>query len=154
MFRFWRRVQWEATSKKLPGYVIEQRNFYRRASNKSHYGYLGSQSLALLAAALVPVVAATGAERWVSALLGTIAAFGSGVSLLFRFKDNFASRSITLENIRGEIALFDTTEMTEEELVTTVRQFVLEETRQWKAATLGGHDEVSGLSHAPVGPAT
>src|ERR1700733_42131 len=93
-------------SRTIPKYVVEQRDYYRRASNKAHYGYLASQTTALSAAALVPVAAATTAPKWIAAALGAAAALGTGLGLIFRFKDNFASRSITLEKIRAAIGRY------------------------------------------------
>jgi hypothetical protein len=137
-------------TREVPGYVWAERDFYRKASDISHRGYLASQCLALGAATSVSVVAAVpSAPRWVSATLGAVAALATGIGLIFRFKDNFASRSLTLEKIRATIAAYEVTRtMTEEELVQEVRKHVLDETAQWKEGFLGTTRPSSGVTQA------
>jgi hypothetical protein len=124
----------EADARVLPPYVTAQLEFYRRTAASARWGYLVTETVALVAAAGVPVAAAAGPSRWVPALLGGIAAVATGLRQLFDFRQNWIQRSVAQESIKARIAAF---EMRDEqpatrELVDEVADIALAETDRWR----------------------
>lgn len=124
-----------------PTYVANQLGFYQRTSRSARIGYVLTESVALLSAAAVPVAAATGAARWVPALLGGIAAVTTGLRQVFEFRQNWILRSVAQEAIKARIAAYETREESPStrQLVHDVAEIALAETDRWRQ--LGEHAE-------------
>lgn len=145
-------------SEPVPEYVLMECAYYRKAADVSQFGYLASESVALIAAASVPVVLIGNGPRFVGAVLGAIAAVASGVGSIFRCKDNYASRSITLEKIRASIARYHAAAHPDPAaLVREVSRYVLEETAQWQQGFLSSPPKpdaaATGTAARPRSPA-
>jgi hypothetical protein len=93
-----------------PTYVGDQLAFYRRTSRMARVGYMTSETIALVWAAAVPVAAATGAARWVPALLGALAAITTGLRQVFEHRQNWILRSVAQEAIKARIAAYEARE--------------------------------------------
>jgi hypothetical protein len=130
-----------------PSYVGDQLAFYGRTSRNARVGYLLSETVALVAAAAVPVVAATGAARWVPAVFGGLAAITTGLRQVFEFRQNWILRSVAQEAIKARLAAFEAREQSAatRRLVHDVAGIALAETDRWRQ--LGEHAEPT-----PAGP--
>lgn len=132
----------------LPEYVRFELWWYQRAAAVAHYGHLGSQSVAILSALLVPVSSAGGwGDGW-TGLLGIAAAAGSGLGLLFRFRSNFVTRSIALEQIRSAVARYAAkppAARDDARLVAEITRIVEAETAEWQQSTATPDDDAAIL---------
>jgi hypothetical protein len=119
----------------LPPYVQAQRSFYERTAASARWGYLLTETAALVSAAAVPVAAAAGAARWVPALLGAIAAVTTGLRQVFEYRQNWILRSVALVTIDARIAAYQAKSDPEETqtLIDEVAGIAMAETDRWRA---------------------
>lgn len=124
----------EADAPALPPYVTAQLDFYRRTAASARWGYLVTETVALVAAASVPVAAAAGPSRWVPAVLGAVAAIATGLRQVFDYRQNWILRSVAQETIKARIAAFETRDDAPEtrRLVGEVADIALTETDRWR----------------------
>jgi hypothetical protein len=118
----------------VPAYVTNELAFYQRTSRSARVGYLVTETVALVAAAAVPVSAATGAARWVPATLGAIAAIMTGLRQVFEYRQNWILRSVAQEAIKARIAAYEAREQPDatRRLVHDVSAIALAETDRWR----------------------
>jgi len=117
-----------------PTYVSDQLAFYERTSGSARVGYIVSETVALVAAAAVPVAAATGAARWVPAVLGALAAITTGLRQVFEYRQNWILRTVAQEGIKARIAAYEAREQpaATRRLVHDVAGIALAETDRWR----------------------
>jgi uncharacterized protein DUF4231 len=117
-----------------PAYVSHQLEFYQRTSRGARVGYIVSETVALVAAAAVPVSAATGAARWVPAVLGAIAAITTGLRQVFEYRQNWILRTVAQEAIKARVAAYEAREQpaATRRLVHDVAGIALAETDRWR----------------------
>src|SRR3954447_1801657 len=131
----------------LPPYVADQRSFYERTASQSRWGYVLTESIALTAAAAVPVTAAAGGPTWLTAVLGSLAAITTGLRQVFEFRQNWILRSVALESIKARIAAFENRKASPStrRLVNEVAGIAIAETDRWRSladqAQDAGNDE-------------
>ena len=118
----------------LPPYVEKQQAFYERTATIARRGYIATETLALVAAAAVPVCAAADLPRWSIATLGAIAAIMTGLRQVFEYRQNWILRSVALETIKARVATFEARpeEPATRRLVTEVAEIAIAETDRWR----------------------
>jgi Protein of unknown function (DUF4231) len=119
----------------LPPYVEAQRKFYERTAASARWGYLVSETTALVSAAAVPVAAAADAPLWVPAALGALAAITTGLRQLFEYRQNWILRSVALVTIDARIAAYEAKGDTPEAqtLIDEVAGVAMAETDRWRS---------------------
>jgi hypothetical protein len=118
----------------LPPYVVAQREFYERTAAQSRWGYLLTETVALISAAAVPVAAAANAPLWVPAVFGAIAAITTGLRQVFEYRQNWIMRSVALVTIDARIAAYQARTQAPEEqtLIDEVAGIAIAETDRWR----------------------
>jgi hypothetical protein len=119
----------------LPPYVVDQRAFYERTAMQSRWGYIVTETMAITAAAAVPVTAAASGPSWLTAGLGSLAAIMTGLRQVFEYRQNWILRSVALESIKARIATFENRKgsPSTRRLVGEVAGISIAETDRWRS---------------------
>jgi hypothetical protein len=119
----------------LRPYVEAQRRFYERTAASARWGYLVTETVALVSAAAVPVAAAANAPLWVPAVFGAVAAITTGLRQVFEYRQNWILRSVALVTIDARIAAYRAKSDPEvtQALIDEVAGIAMAETDRWRA---------------------
>ncbi len=101
----------------IDGRLVDQIKLYERKASASRFNYYFWQSLTIIAAALVPIVATVngastsfggflGNTNTVIALLGGAAAIFAGILSLFKFQENWLKYRSSYEDLRSNLAQY------------------------------------------------
>ncbi len=86
--------------------ILPQIEYYDRTAIKNRSWYFSLQTIAVIAAAFVPVVIAFDADDAWPALLGGASAVIAGLLTLFKSQEEWVKTRSTCENLRSQLALF------------------------------------------------
>jgi hypothetical protein len=139
----------------LPPYVADQRSFYERTSAQSRWGYVLTETIALTAAAAVPVTAAAGGPSWLTAVLGSLAAITTGLRQVFEFRQNWILRSVALESIKARIATYENRKAaaSTRRLVDAVAGISIAETDRWRSLASQAEEAQDAADEGTAAPA-
>jgi Protein of unknown function (DUF4231) len=90
----------------LPVNVIERGRWYRKQMRNARMESHTADTLILILTAGVPFAVAAHAPGWVAALLGALAAVGTGLRQVFGWQKNWTSFAVASGQIEAEIVRF------------------------------------------------